>query len=117
MTDDSDQIKMRLKDLYRLRDLIREYGGADGRLRIDGLPDSVRTETEQLLDRIGEMDSANRATRQKLLLDLAALESHLDGLTVTPRNSAEISRLRRGIASERSVLTGLPPDPEPGQAP
>jgi hypothetical protein len=103
-------MRMRLRDLTRMRELIRTYG-RDGELRIATMPEPARTEAREISDRIGELDPGKRQARQEILLTLARMEAFIDDLPVTSENAAEIRRLRADISRQRSELTGLPPEP------
>ncbi len=111
----SDQNARRLQDLYRLRELLRLHG-RNGELHIPSLPQPERAEAEEILDRIGELDSSRQDQRQTILLNVASAEAYLDDLAGNPENADEVRRLRQEFSQLRSMLTGLPPDPEGSQS-
>jgi hypothetical protein len=109
-----DQTAMRLRDLYRLRELIQVHGRG-GTLHIPSLPQPARSEAEQILDRVGELNSDRQEQRQKILLTVANAEAYLEALPDDPANARKVRQLRRRIAQLRSQLTGLPPNPDESQ--
>jgi uncharacterized coiled-coil DUF342 family protein len=108
-----DQLAERLKDFRRLREFIDLYA-RDGALRIAEIPEPDRTEAREILDRVGELDSSRQAERQKLLADMALVETYLDDLAAKPGHAQEVDRLQREYRELRAKITGLPADPGNG---
>jgi hypothetical protein len=114
-----DQTVARLTDLQRLRDLTHPYSTsphADIRETLARMPTAERAEAEDIISRLGDIDSTRQQHRQKILLDLARMEPYLDQLAKNPANAEEVGRLRGEVERLRSQLTGLPGDPD-GQQP
>ncbi len=109
-----DQKVARLIDLQRLRDLTHQYSSsppADIREAFAQMPTAERAEAEEIISRLGDLDSARQEHRQRILLDLAGVERYLDQLAGNPANAEEVVRLRQEVERLRSQLTGLPADP------
>lgn len=97
-----------------MRELLDLYG-KDGTLRIADIPGPDRAEAEAILDRAGDLDSSRQAEREKLLVDIALAETHLDSLAAKPENAGEVRRLQREYMELRAKITGLPTAPDEGQ--
>lgn len=110
----TDQLEKRLQDFRRLREFLDLYS-KDGTLRITGMPEPDRAEAEAILDRVGDLDSNRQAEREKLLADIALVETHLDSLAAKPGHTEEVRRLQREYAELRAKITGLPDDPGESQ--
>jgi hypothetical protein len=109
-----DQIGVRLRDLKRLREMIQLHGRG-GELRIADLPAAERAEAEELLDRVGELDSRRDEERQELLHLIAASEADLAELASDPAAGPRARQILDDLRQMRSRLTGLPPGDEGGQ--
>jgi len=110
----ADQLAKRLQDFRRLREFLDLYA-KDGALRIADMPQPDRAEAEEILDRVGDLDTGRHEQRQKMLLDVARVEAYLDDLAAKPGHDEEVHRLQREYRELRDRLTGLPPDPGQGQ--
>jgi len=104
----------RLQDFRRLREFLDLYS-KDGSLRIAEIPEPDRAEAEEILERVGDLDGNRQAARQKLLADLALVETYLDSFAAKLEHAEEASRLRREYRELRARITGLPVDPDEGQ--
>jgi len=110
----TDQLAKRLQDFRRLREVLDLYA-KDGSLRIADMPEPDRAEAEEILERVGDLDSNRQAARQKLLADIALAGTYLDDLATRPGNAEEVGRLQRKYRKLRTRITGLPADPGEGQ--
>jgi len=109
----TDQLAKRLKDFRRLREFLDLYA-RDGALRIAEMPEPDRTEAEEILERIGDLDGERQEGRKKLLADIALVETYLDDLTGKPEHAQEVSRLQCEYRELRAKITGLPANPDNG---
>jgi hypothetical protein len=112
-----DQLRARVTDLSRLRDLLAPHsagGGAPISITISRMPPADRAEAEAILARNPDLGEPREKTaaRRDMLLDIAGWEATAQAIHDDPTTSDVLRRHAAATLAEigrlRSALTGLP---------